>query len=405
MAVKTLLSADSLDDWASFRDEVLLVPCPAPDGDAIREMVAAALDAPHGFPPLAEALTPDDTVAIALGPGVAAREAVVAGVIESLLRCGLSRERITVVAANPHDAQRLRDTQPGLEVAIESHDASDEDTLCFVGLTADDRQLRLNRTLFDADVLLPVAATKSGAGEGGGAFEGVFPEFCDQKTIERFHRVRSVVAAEARGGDHAKVRRRLVNEAVWMIGAPLVVSVVPGPLGNAAGVVAGAPDTAAEQADALYRKTWTVSMSEPTDLVVAALGGESSLHTWGDIGRALQACDRIATPGAVIVVWSELDASVGESLSLLLDSEDFDRVAPTLSEQAGEEALAAWRLAQALDRGPVFFKSKLPEATVERMGMASLSDSDQLARIVKQHGACTLLSEAQHIWFGSEDDA
>ena len=398
MAVEALRLCATSAEWTEFHADALATSCPAPDDEAIRMAVLKALNAPIEFPPLADSLTPEDYVAIALGAGMPAKKAVVAGAIEALLQSGIKNDRISVVTTSLQEAELLRELL-GIEgVTVEYHDLTDDDSLCFVGLTKNDRKLMLDRSLFDADVLLPITAVRPGESLREGPFGGVFPDFCDQETIARFRRVRSVVTAAAREGDHAAARRREVEEAGWMFGAPLVVSVVPGVQGGVAEVVAGDPNAVDIRVESVCQEVWGTQTPDPKELVIASLGGGAADQTWAAVGRALEAADRLATSGGVIVLWTDLDATVGPVLSKLLDADGLDRVGPRLSEEAGEEALAAWRLMQALERGPVFLKSRLPDETVERLGMAPIASSKELGRLVERHGTCTLLEEAQHVW-------
>ena len=397
MSVKAYRIGAHESGWTDFVAEQLPTASPAPNSEAIQTAIIEALNAPLGFPPLEQTLTLDDLVAIAIGPGTPAKNALATGVVTALEQAGVTRDRITVVVASTKDAESL--DLPRIKVEV--HDPTDDDMLCFTGLTKHDRKLMLNRSLFDADVLLPITTLGPRDGLNEGPFFGVYPDFCDQPAIDRFRRVRSVVAALAREGDHAAVRRREVEEAGWMFGAPLVVGVVPGSSGKVSEVVAGDPTSVGERLQSAFQETWSKSVSEPANLVVATLGGDSTEHTWSAIGRALETTERLASPGGVVVLWTDLDEPIGPALSQLLDAEDFDRLIPTLSEEAGEEALAAWRLMQALERGPVFFKGRLPAPTIERLGMAPVADTDELNRLVQRHGSCVLLEEAQHVWIQS----
>jgi hypothetical protein len=101
----------------------------------------------------------------------------------------------------------------------------------------------------------------------------------------------------------------------------------------------------------------------------------------------------------VIVVWSELSEPIGAKLSLLADADYPDELAATLAAESGDEALAAWRVLQALQNGPVFLRSLLDPDEVEPLGVAPIANLQELQRLVSRFEACTVLEEAQHVRF------
>ena len=134
-------------------------------------------------------------------------------------------------------------------------------------------------------------------------------------------------------------------------------------------------------------------------MVLALIGGGPDQQTWSSVGRALAAADRLVRPGGVLAVWSELEQPIGEELALLADADDPSRLGEELAQHSGEEALAAWRVMQALDRGPVFLHSRLPAEGVESLGLAPVETADQMLRMINRFGDCIVLEEAQHVRF------
>jgi nickel-dependent lactate racemase len=384
------------------------------DHAAVAQAVREALAAPLGFPPLGQSLTSEDHVAVALGAATPAAAAIVAGVVAELERCGVLRERIAVVVSDPRDADAVRaelaprDPERGLEpgvaqVLVESHDPTDETQLCFAGLMTSERPLLLNRRLFDADVVLPISTELPTDGPDAGVYGGVFPDFCDRGTIKRLRRVRSVAKAQAAtptrkpGGTTA--RQRDANEAGWLIGAPLVLRVVPGPGGEVASVLAGEPTEVARQARAVGERVWSTPLPEPAELVVAVIGGGPEEQTWSSVGRAVEAAEAVSAPGAALAVWSDLDESIGPALGKLLAADDRERVTADLESDFGAEALAAWRLVRALERGPVYLRSRLRDEVVEDLGLTPLHGPDELLRLASHYPTRIVLDESQHVRF------
>ncbi|TWT99778.1 hypothetical protein Pla108_07210 [Botrimarina colliarenosi] len=377
--------------------------------DQVARLAIDALEAPLGLPPLSLCVTPDDRVAIALGHGTPAAGALVAGVIASLAAAGIDRKNITVVTANPRDAAPLEDelTQDvAAGVAIESHDPSGDDALCFAGLGKGDRTLLVNRTLFEADVVLPLSAEATtgdvaATDDAGGAYDGLFPDFFDRDTIDRFRKVRTVNDATL-GDGRQSARRAEADQAGWLVGAPLVLRAVPGPGGGVARVLAGDPRQVVAEASSVSRRAWETPLVEPADCVLAIVSGGADQQTWASLGRALAAAERVARSGAVIAVWSELAEPIGEKLACLAEGDDPYELAAALAAESGDEALAAWRVLQALDRGPVFLHSRLDPDDIESLGMAPVANAEEMHRLVSRFDACILLEEAQHVLFVSD---
>ena len=383
---------------------------PPTASDAVRAEAVSALEAPIGFPPISQAVTPDDYVAIALAESIPAADAVVAGLIEKLASCGLDRARMVVVTIDEITAESLRAELPeesSAGVRFVAHRPEDEESLCFAGMTKSDRQLRLNRWLFDADVLLPVSSEEtSSAGDGSGPFDGFFPTFFDRETIHRVQRVRGVAAARARGGDHARARRREADEAGWLAGAPLIVCVVPSVGGNPPRVLAGEPAAVSEETLKIARELWDTEPPETPTLLIARLrlGRLGEGRRWVDVGRAFEAIEPIVPPGAAIALWTELDEPIGEMIGRLRLSDNPARVAETLLDESGAEALAAWRIACALDRGTVYLHSRLSADVVEELGFAPLASAEELERLAARHERPYAIEDAQYVCFAKAEE-
>ena len=191
-----------------------------PDADTIARLAVDALGEPLGLPPLTQCVAPGDRVAIAVGHGLPAPAPLVSGVIAALRAAGIELPRVRVVTAGRRDATSL---ESGLAseiergVQVEFHDPNDDDALCFAGLAKGDRPLMVNRTVFDADVVLPVSVESSAEGastdEAGGAYDGLFPDFFDKQTIERFRKVRTVNDAAIGAGKRQSSRRAEADQA------------------------------------------------------------------------------------------------------------------------------------------------------------------------------------------------
>jgi nickel-dependent lactate racemase len=371
-----------------------------------RDPVAATVEAlaePLEFPPLASAVVPGDHVAIALDGAVPSAPGIVQGVIESLRQAGIDGETISVVTSDQATSQlcRLELHETGAtEVRFVVHDPDDERDLCLVGITDRGERLVLNRTIFDADVVLPVSCARLA---GRGVYESLYPWFSDAASIEKFRSPPGAAAAQTWAE-----RTRETNQAGWLIGVPMVVEVVPGLDESAGHVIAGEPQAVTDMAEQLCRQQWLLRSPQRASLVIATIAGAAQAQNWNNVARALAAAERLVEEGGAVAICSNLDAPPGESLSRLIDSEDLERTERRLLQDHAEDSWAAWQLARALQNGPVYVLSQLDPETVENLGLAPVASIHELARLASRHESVAVIEDAQHAMptvDGEDDEA
>jgi hypothetical protein len=263
-----------------------------------------------------------------------------------------------------------------------------------MGLTASGRPLRLNRTLVEADFVLPVAAARL-ATRGGAArakFAGLFPQFSNRETIERFDSRRVASSPSKRAEERVEV-----NEAGWLLGVGMCVRVVAGPGGGVSAVLAGDPATVAREAAARCREIWERPVTEQGDLVIAALAGADEEQTWENLARAIAASERVRLPDGAIAVCSNLADLPAGSINRLAEAVDLAEAQRDLRRDRARDAHSARVLVQALERGPVYLKSRLPAEVVESLGMTPIESDAELSRLAASRGHCVVIEEAQRL--------
>jgi nickel-dependent lactate racemase len=354
-----------------------------------------ALAKPLDFPPLAAALVPGDRVAIAVDEAVPCVAGVVRGAIDALADAGVSLDAISVVLGDTRVRDLCRaelDDNVTKAVHFVVHDPDDPHDLCFVGLINKQQPLRINRTIFDADLVLPIGCARLPGIRGScGAYDSLYPRFSDAEAIDRFRAPGARATAELR-----KAARRETNEAGWQLGVAMAVRVVPGAAGSVAEVVAGEPRAAARHAQLLCERQWSFRATERASLVVAAVGGGPAEQTWDNVARALALAERLVADDGAVAICSALDRPPGKSLSRLIGSQDFAAVERKARNDHTADSWPAWQLARALQRGPVYFLSRLDGDTVEDMGLAPVADVEELVRLAGRHESCIVLDDSQH---------
>jgi hypothetical protein len=375
-----------------------------PSVDDPAAVVRAALAAPRDYPPLAAALAPGDLVTIALGRGIPQLEAVLDGAIAALTACGVTPSEITVLSADPlaAHAQLAADlAADGVTYAV--HDPDDEDSIAMLGMTAEYRPLRMNRTLTEADFVLPIMVARSG--QGGASpekFAGLFPRFSNRETADRI---------QGRGDAPSPLGRTKraaeSDEAGWLLGVGMAVVVVPGPDGGVAAVEAGDPAAATLAAATMFTEIWERAIDERGELAIGAIPGDADQQTWGNLARAVSACSRVVRPGCAIAVCCEVEEPPSGSYESLVDAVDLEKVAAKLRKSHAADARPALVLAQAVERGPVYLRSLLPDDVVESLGMAPIASDAELARLAAGRPQVVVIQEAQRLkprYVGEPDD-
>ena len=189
--------------------------------------VSAALTSPLDLPSIAQMIIPGDRIAIALDHEVPQPAAVLAGILHAILESELIEPQdITVVCSEASllNIDLLEQLPADIQAAIqvELHDPQDSKNLAFLATSQDGRPLHINRTLFDADLVLPVSLLRlPGSLDYLGPHGSLFPAFADATTQERFQAPSSTTSPV-----HHKRRIEEVDEAGWLLGIQLILQLV-----------------------------------------------------------------------------------------------------------------------------------------------------------------------------------
>jgi hypothetical protein len=80
----------------------------------------------------------------------------------------------------------------------------------------------------------------------------------------------------------------------------------------------------------------------------------------------------------------------------LANAEDLRRVVRRIRKEKPQDLLPATQLAKALSRSRVYLLSRLDETLVEELGLAAVSEAEEIARLASRHESCILLANAQY---------
>jgi hypothetical protein len=378
--------------------EAWIRPQYSPTGQPVSDVKLAtteALAAPIGFPPLQQAIVPGDVVAIALGEGVRRAADVIRGILAVVNAAVVPTSNVRVVVGRQQEAQALgqqlvQEVTAGLDICV--HDPTEASQLAFVA-AVDDQPLRLNRHVAEADVVIPVACARhSQALLSRGPCEAIYPRYSDADSIRRYQQA-SVAAGLQQFSNLCADTARVG----WLVGASLVVEIVPKRGGGVASVLAGQPEHVSHLGKQWCDREWGTKIDRKANLVITSLSGDASEQTWANVARALHAARQAADEShSAVVVCTELNDEPGPALLHLGSMGDEIGRGARHSYLDTDDVGPAWELFQTLEQGPVYFMSRLSKVIVEELGMAPLEDYQQLGRLVSRSGTCLILNDAQH---------
>lgn len=361
--------------------------------------VAAALSAPLGFPPLAQAFVPGDRVTLAVQPGVPQADVVVAAVVRYLMEGQIAAHDVTVLWM-PSDPESGADDPcrqlPGSlrqQVRLETHGPAERRQHGLLATSSAGHAIYLHRSLLDADVVVQIGTLHcEPAWEWQGPHGAVFPTFSNVQTLERF---RKPGPADGREKREAQARQEIA-EVGWLLGAQFVVQVLPGSGDGVLAILAGDAGRVFEEGLDQCRAAWSCTVPRRASLVVAAVSGPGSQQTWDHIGCALAAAERAAAEGGAIALCTDLSVEPGPGLRRLAQTDDVKAALRWMRRECPPDVQVATQVAETLARARVYLLSRLDESCVEDLGIVPVSGASEIARLAKRHDTCIVLANAQH---------
>ncbi len=388
-------------------EESLVADCRAARGEPLSDpaaAVAAALDDPLEFPPLRQATVPGDRIAIALESGLPAAASIVAGIVHTLLQGSAEPQDIAVVV--PAESAELgREEAAGRllrllpeeirgEVDLVLHDPADKNRLAYLAASSDGKPIYLNRTLCDADVVIPVGILRLEESLGYiGVHGGLFPAFSDELTQQRFRAPSSTNWSALR-----RRREEEADEAAWMLGCQFSVQVVPGPGQSLLHVLAGDSQAVQRRGAELCAAAWRFETSRRAPLVLVSIEGGPEQQTWDNFARALFAASRVVDDDGAIVLCTALSRRPGPALRHLASLDDDQTLLHELMREKTPDAVPAKLLVQLREKVRIYLLSELPEDDVEQLGLGYVESAEDIERLRRQYDSCIVLANAHRAW-------
>lgn len=363
------------------------------------QAVQAALDEPLEYPPLDQAVVPGDRVAVVVDRYVPHAAKVTEAVVERLLRCGVTPEAVTVVYPEGATPPALR-ASPAVPaggsangVLVEVHNPDDRNRVSFLGNTLSGRGIYVNRTLGEADFVIPIGSPRGPISWSyHGPLAAIYPLLSDRETQKRYRNPALLHST----GDTAERAQVEVDAVGWQSGAQFTVQVVPGRGDEAAAIVAGEIRAVRKRTDEVLRARDQHGVETRSQVVVAALTGEAN-QTWEQFAVVLGTAASAVEEGGAIAVCSDLAEPLGPALDLLTKcGDDRDEVETHIRKERPVDLFAALTLIEVQRRARVYLISKLDVETVENLGMTAVAEPDDIGRLASRRGSCLILGDAQH---------
>lgn len=364
--------------------------------DDLRESIDVALSAPLDFSSLDQAIIPGDIVALAIDPTVPSLPALVTGIVQWLVEHGTDPNNLRLVlAANCGRADSLRGNlqQSGLGfVSVEMHDPDDMQQLSYVAANESAEPIYINRTLVDADVVIPIICSRSAeALDYFGPF-GIFPLFSNREMLGKLRNYARLSQDAQRKTISIQTR-----EAAWHLGLLVAVQIIPSSDDQPAAILCGTLDKVEQTAQGglLQARRSELNPDDKVDLVIAVLDGVD--QDWVQVARALHHANGICDLGGSIVLCTDLRQPIGTGLRRLRGAHtDREQVAKRLSRDCSDDALAASVILDSTRDHHVYLVSSHSQQSIEDLGLGVLTDARQLSSLISHHTRSVVLFTAQH---------
>lgn len=366
---------------------------PVPD---LAEAIDVAFCRPIGFTRLDQAIVSGDVVALAVDPATPSLVPVISEIAQWLVEHGTQPENLRIVlAADGGAVEQLSQglSRRGLKAALlECHDPDNSQQISYVAADEQAQPIYINRTLVDADVVLPVSCIRSSqAVDYLGAF-GIFPWFSNRETLGRL-----LNYARLTDSEHRRINQSQTQQAAWWLGLLMGIQVLPTAEDRVAGVLCGLLEEVQTSGQQMLSQSQSQSDQSDFDheLVIAVIDGQH--QDWSHAARALHYAKQLCAQGGAIVLCTDIDQSIGPALSRLSQIQHNPlSIEMQLAGDWTHDSLAAGVILDACRDHHVYLVSRHRPDTVESLGMGVLSDASQLTSLVRQFPQALVVHSAQH---------
>lgn len=251
--------------------------------------------------------------------------AIIPLVASALEAVGVREQDIRIlIASGTHrpmtDEEKLEKFGPDIcrRFVIVNHEWQDEENLVAVGLTSSGTEVRVNRLVTQADVVIGLGqvAPHRIAGYSGGA-KIILPGVCGAAATASTHWAGGLRPGDDMLGVWDNPVRREMNEGARLAGLRFIVNAVCDPAGRVIGIFAGSPTDAHQTAAEVARRVFGVHVPGQTDIVITD-SFPMDTELW-QAAKALYAVELMVKPGGIVILVSPCHEGVSRSHPLILE--------------------------------------------------------------------------------------
>jgi nickel-dependent lactate racemase len=399
MNIKDILASRDVELFTSGTCTKLNAGIAKPIFD-INSAVEGALEAPLDFPPFASAMVPGDRIAIAVDSSIPKLNEVIQAVVSYLLKHGGELDNISVVLSPCTTAvlDWCRQQFPAEfqeKLACYMHQPDQPGELGYLAATEEDAApIYINRRLLDADLVLPITCYRASSSISYSGVSGISPLFADNETIKQFSSLTQL------GSKLDQVKRREdADRTSWLLGIQCILQVCPAGHGNVAAFLVGTPGAVQKESEKEISTKLALAPQSPCDVVIAAIDGGANEQTWQNFARTLYLAKSLIKNKGTIVILSHLKVSPSSSLRRLTGLESAATIEKQLAKDHQPDTLAASLIAEYASSCRICLQSDLGAEEVEDLGIAPISNDQQVEKIIQQQGRVLWIPAAQHRGF------
>ncbi len=379
----------------------VVAACCGPDAQTqVEEQLARALAQPDEFPPLEQAVIPDDHVVLALDRYTPQASSLVAAVWSVLAKRGVDPDRVTILQPAPNNGTPLSDPRGELPEAVRSRlkwktHEPDGDRCAYLAATSSGERVYLARELIDADVVITLGSIEYDSVLGYRGTNSVFyPGLSNGDAAGKAHGQ----GHRELGPDDVRPLRQLIDEIGWLLGTQFSLQVIPSTGAGIATIVSGTYESVLRAGKQALAERWLIELDARPDIVVVAVDLDARGHGWAQIGAALSTARSLVARQGKIVVLSELDEEPGAGLELLAQADSPGDALQPLRAQSPPDLVSATQCVEAVTWADVYLLSKLDSDSVEDLFMVPLETEREALRVLQSGETCAFVGSAQHAY-------
>jgi nickel-dependent lactate racemase len=358
----------------------------------VSEAVAKSLEYPIRFEAMRRALTPDDRITLVMDDRLPQLSSLLVPILDHLQSARISMENVTILTPDSGMEQDWINDLPDAfqDVRTEIHDPTNRQRLAYLASTKEGRRLYLNRTLVESDQIILLTGRRYDAMLGySGAESLIFPTFAE---VEVTASIPGTKSYDNLGWDSAPLRKE-ATEVAWLVGTPFLVQVIEGFGDTISSVVSGLLGTSSDGINELNRR-WHLEFSEPADMVIATISGNSSRRDSSDIAQALFSASRVVRPGGKIVLLSEVEIQLDEGLELIRKCESPEEAFDQLRQQNPSGRKEAYQWTTAADHAHLYIAADIHPEIIEELFATPIQKAGEVNRLLESSQKVAIIPDA-----------